>query len=253
MVRKLGHTGHPLGETGFQHHRVEFRQHPGVRIVRRNAVRKGHQLRQKIDLVVSVSFDGHHGVRSTSHRTQTKHKDTGQWMKTSASHTRVLDRIENFYNRHRVRRLANGLGHPKFRSSIAYNCKSITEVLNILGFLMRLPCRETTDEIFDLRPGLFDGIELRRVRWGEEHGASRLVNTLEFSGVLMSRQNIHYDDIAWSKVGEKLLGDESIEYGDACSRIDRHSSTKAVKNDGSDHRERGPTPLNGLPWSIFSA
>ena len=56
--------------------------------------------------------------------------------------------------------------------------------------------REMTDEIFDLRPGLFDGIELRRVRWGEEHGASHLVNTLEFSGALMSRQVIHDDDIA---------------------------------------------------------
>jgi len=29
--------------------------------------------------------------------------------------------------------------------------------------------RETTDAIFDPRPGLLDGIELRRVRWGEEH------------------------------------------------------------------------------------
>ena len=68
-------------------------------------------------------------------------------MKTSTSHTRVLERIENFYKRHRVRRLAHGLrkfltigfGHPKFRSFIAYHCKSRVEVLNILGFLMRCP------------------------------------------------------------------------------------------------------------------
>ena len=89
--------------------------------------------------------------------------------------------------------------------------------------------RETTAEIFDLHPDLFDKIELRRVRWGEEHGASHLKTTLGYSGVLMSREVIHDDDVAWSKVGEKLLGDESIENGDACSRIDRHPSTKAVE------------------------
>jgi len=65
----------------------------------------------------------------------------------------------------------------------------------------------------------------------------------------MSRQVIHDDDIAWSKVGEKLLSDEGIECRDACSRIDRHPSTKSV----AGYRERGPTPLNELPWSIFSA
>jgi len=61
---------------------------------------------------------------------KTKHEDTGQWMKTSASETRIFDRIENFYKRHRVRQLVHGLrefltiglGHPKFRSFIAYNC-----------------------------------------------------------------------------------------------------------------------------------
>ena len=73
-------------------------------------------------------------------------------MKTNASHTRVRDSIENLYKRHRVRRLAHGLrefltiglGHPKFRSFIAYNCKSIVAVHNILGFLMRLPWMEPT-------------------------------------------------------------------------------------------------------------
>ena len=63
-------------------------------------------------------------------------------METGTSETRVFDRIENFCNRYRVRRLAHGLRefftiefrHPKFRSFIAYNCKSIVEVLNSLGF-----------------------------------------------------------------------------------------------------------------------
>jgi len=68
-------------------------------------------------------------------------------MERGTSETRVFDGIENLYKRGRVRRLAHGLRefltiglrHPKFRSFIAYNCKSIVAVLNILGFLMRLP------------------------------------------------------------------------------------------------------------------
>jgi len=83
----------------------------------------------------------------SNHRTQTKHQDAGKRMETGTSETRVFDGIENFYKRGRIWRFAHGLreflaiglGHLKFRSSITFNCKSITEVLNILGFLMRLP------------------------------------------------------------------------------------------------------------------
>ena len=38
------HTGYSFGETGFQPHRVKFRQHPGVRIVRRNAMGERYPL-----------------------------------------------------------------------------------------------------------------------------------------------------------------------------------------------------------------
>jgi len=119
---------------------------------------------------VSVSFEGHHGVRSTNHGTQTKHQDTRKWTKTSASHTRVRDRTENCYKRRRVRRLAMDFGSflrldfgtPSFdHSSRKIASRSLQSLIFLvfgafaMRFLMSPNCRFQRYKVVTVTPKLF--------------------------------------------------------------------------------------------------
>jgi hypothetical protein len=113
-------------------------------------------------------------------------------------------------------------------------------------------CLGGTQEGFDLRPGLLDGREIRRVRRQVEELGPAPLNSLTNGYDFMSAQVIQHDDLAraqrWAKdVLRVCFKDVGIR-----GPLDRHDGLDAVQGEGRNHGKVGAIVLWHRPDDALS-
>ena len=110
-----------------------------------------------------------------------------------------------------------------------------------------------SQEFFDLRPHLLNRVHIRTVGWKEPClGPGRLDCRNGFF-VLMCREIVEHDNIAWPERGNQDL--PNIFPEDLCGRgsVDCHASRRTIQSNRREHRCRAPMAMRGIVHHSLTA
>ena len=103
-----------------------------------------------------------------------------------------------------------------------------------------------SQELFDLRPHLLDRIEVRAIGWKEPYVGPGRLDRRKGSDVLMSREIVEYDDVAWPERGKKNLPHVLAEDLPGRGPVDSHARRRSVQSNRGDHGRRTPVSMRRI-------
>lgn len=112
---------------------------------------------------------------------------------------------------------------------------------------------DSADDVLELGPGFFDGVELWRLRRSKQQLAAGLFDLLADVGVFVGAQVVHHHHVAGPQIGQQLMLDERPKDVVAGARIDGHESSKSIERHGPDRGDGLPLAANRAPDGILTA
>jgi len=97
-------------------------------------------------------------------------------------------------------------------------------------------------ELLDLRPHLFNGVEIGTVRWKEPDFCAGRLNGGYDGWRLVRGQVVQHDNISIAKIRDQHVPD--IRFKDFSIRrsLNHHGGRRSIQSQGREHRRRTPMP-----------
>jgi hypothetical protein len=107
------------------------------------------------------------------------------------------------------------------------------------------PCLGRAQQLLELGPGLFDGVQVRRVRRQVKQLGSCRLDSFAHSLDLVRTEIVHHHHIARPQFRTQDLIQISKEYLPIRGRLDGHSGDHAARADGAQNGEDFPSAVRG--------